>query len=69
MHLKSYFSFLKNRSLKFKFFFISIIFLSLIIFILDSFSIFTLLPIISNIPLSESTNYTHYFPDYVINFI
>ena len=69
MHFKSYFSFLKNRSLKFKFFFISIIFLSLIIFILDSFSIFTLLPIISNIPLSESTNYTHYFPDYVINFI
>ena len=72
MHFRNYFLFLKNRNLKFKFFFILIIFFSLTIFLLDSFSIFTLLPIISNISLSESSNYTNYsqyIPDYLINFI
>ena len=72
MYFKNYFSFLKNRNLQFKLFFILIIFFSLTIFLLDSISIFSLLPIISNISFSESSRYavySQYIPDYLINFI
>lgn len=72
MEIRNHFSFFKNKDLKFKLYFILIIFISLLIFVFDSFSILTLLPIVSMTTIAEGTSassYANYIPDYLLKYI
>lgn len=71
MILKKIFSFLKYNDIKFKLIFLFIIFLSLLIFVLDGLTIFAFLPLISDNPENNFSNFTAYeayIPNFVLNY-
>ena len=72
MNYKNYFSFLYNKNFKAKIVFFIIIIISVSIVFLDTFSIFTLLPVISFATeaddLQNKFSHLEFLPDALLNF-